>query len=298
MIDESPLSAVADSIGVVIVNFNGGKLILKCINAVLDSSISVEIAVTDNGSTDGSLEALQTEFSNHAQVTIIANDTNSGFATGSNRALSALGSSLQTILFLNPDCLIGRHTLQKMLLVMQQSPEMGMGGCLILNEDGSEQRGCRRNEPTPLRAFSTMVKLGQHLEGVNRVGELLPDKPVEVDAISGAFMLVRRTALTEVGLMDEAYFLHCEDLDWCKRFRQQGWKVIFVPQVAVTHLKGSSSHGRPIRVEWHKHRGMIRYYRKFYKDKHPFYVMWTIYLAVAGRFILLLPRMILRNLRT
>ncbi len=297
MSDEFPLSAEADCIGVVIVNFNGGKLILSCINAVLDSSIPVEIAVTDNGSTDGSLEAIQAEFSNHEHVSIIAHSTNSGFATGSNRALSALDSSLQTILFLNPDCLIGRDTLQQMQLVMQQLPQMGMGGCLILNEDGSEQRGCRRNEPTPLRALSTMVLSGKHFKSVNRVGELLPDKPVEVDAVSGAFMLVRRSALKEVGLMDEAYFLHCEDLDWCKRFRQQGWKVIFVPQVSVTHLKGSSSHSRPIRVEWHKHRGMIRYYRKFYTDKHPFYVMWTIYLAVAGRFILLLPSLLLRNLR-
>lgn len=298
MSDEITLSAKAACIGVVIVNFNGGKLILNCISAVLDSSIPVDIAVTDNGSTDGSLQAIKHEFEDHAQVTIIANDANLGFSTGSNRALAALDAVSQFVLFLNPDCLVGRDTLRQMQAVMQQIPEMGMGGCLILNEDGSEQRGCRRNEPTPLRAFSTMVRLGKYLEGVNRVGELLPDKPVEVDAVSGAFMLVRRTALTEVGLMDEAYFLHCEDLDWCKRFRQQGWKIIFVPQVAVTHLKGSSSHGRPIRVEWHKHRGMIRYYRKFYKDKHPFYVMWTIYLAVAGRFILLLPRMILRNLRT
>lgn len=296
---ESMKGVVTDkySVGIVIVNFNGGQLILDCIDSVLSSNIPVDIVVADNGSSDGSLAALQRQYRSQDNVSIVVNGSNLGFAAGSNRAFHALGEACRYILFLNPDCKIDSDTVQNMVSEMTAIAGTGMAGCLILNEDGSEQRGCRRHEPTPLRALSTMIHLGKHVEGVNRVGEILPENPVEVDAISGAFMLTSRTALKSVGLMDEHYFLHCEDLDWCKRFRQQGWKVVFVPHVCVTHFKGGSSNTRRIRVEWHKHRGMLRYYRKFYADKHPFYILWAIYLAVTGRFILMLPQLIWNNLR-
>ena len=92
---------------------------------------------------------------------------------------------------------------------------------------------------------------------------------MEVEAISGACMLVRRAALDDVGGLDEGYFLHCEDLDWCHRFRQAGWRVLFVPGVRVVHDKGVSSRARPVFVQWHLHRGMVRYYRKFLRDEYP-----------------------------
>jgi GT2 family glycosyltransferase len=125
----------------------------------------------------------------------------------------------------------------------------------------------------------------------------LPEKPVYKEAISGAFMLVRRSAMEDVGLMDEGYFLHCEDLDWCMRFRQKGWKILFVPDVEVIHAKGVCSHPRPVRVEWHKHKGMVRFYRKFFRHQYPFLLMWCVIGAVWLRFGVLAVLFTLRRLK-
>ncbi len=277
------------TVGVVIVNFNGGQLVVDCLESVLCSTVPVTVALADNGSRDDSLARVRTRFGEDARLRIIENGANLGFATGSNRALQALPDDLPFILFLNPDCKIESDTLARLLPELEQRPEVGMCGCLIVNPDGSEQRGCRRNEPTPLRALATMTRMGAARRGVNLQAQPLPQQPVEVEAISGAFMLVRREALRAVGPMDEAYFLHCEDLDWCKRFRLSGWRVLFVPTVRIEHLKGGSSQQRPVRVEWHKHRGMVRYYRKFFSADHPGYLMRLIELAVWGRFVALTP---------
>jgi GT2 family glycosyltransferase len=113
----------------------------------------------------------------------------------------------------------------------------------------------------------------------------LPDRPVEVEAISGAFMLVRRKALEDVGLMDEDYFLHCEDLDWFVRFRRERWRIYLVPDAEAVHHKGVCSVGRPISVLWHKHRGMTRFFRKFQFRDYPLplslLVMFGIWLHFA-----------------
>jgi GT2 family glycosyltransferase len=181
-----------------------------------------------------------------------------------------------------------------MRAAMQALPRAGIAGGLILNPDGTEQAGCRREAPTPAKAFVRAFCLGGvarrlGLEGgagrdFVRRGDPLPRDPVAVDAISGAFMLVRRRALATVGPLDEGYFLHCEDLDWCERFRRAGWKVLFVPDVTIVHEKGGSSRGRPVRVLWHMHRGMIRFYRKFLRDTYPLPLMWLVFVGIWLRF--------------
>ena len=95
--------------------------------------------------------------------------------------------------------------------------------------------------------------------------------------------------------MDEGYFLHCEDLDWCKRFRLAGWRILFVPDVTISHLKGGSSRRRPVRVEWHKHRGMVRYYHKFFRDEHPAWLLGMVDVAVWARFLARAPLMWLKG---
>jgi GT2 family glycosyltransferase len=112
----------------------------------------------------------------------------------------------------------------------------------------------------------------------------LPDRPIEVEAISGACMLVRREAVADVGGWDENYFLHCEDLDWCMRFRQKGWKIVFVPSARVTHAQGACSRKRPVFVEWHKHRGMMRFYRKHFRHQYPGLLMGLVATGVWLRF--------------
>ena len=112
----------------------------------------------------------------------------------------------------------------------------------------------------------------------------LPDAPVEVEAISGALMLIRREALKDVGPLDEGYFMHCEDLDWCMRFRQRGWKIMFVPDARVIHHQGTCSRTKPVFVEWHKHKGMMRFYNKFFRHHYPGILLWIIGFGVWLRF--------------
>jgi len=275
-------------VSVVIVNFNAGELLTECVRPVLSSNMPVEVFVSDNGSTDGSIHFLEDAIQDE-RLHIICNGKNLGFAKANNRVLA--GTKGTHLLFLNPDCLIQADTLEHLIAKMDSRHDVGMAGCLICNPDGSEQAGCRRRVPTPWRTLVRLFFLDKlfpnhpKFQNISLSLTPLPDKPIEVEAISGAFMLVRRTAMEDVGLMDEAYFLHCEDLDWCMRFRQKGWKILFVPDVAITHAKGTCSHARPVRVEWHKHKGMVRFYRKFFRHQYPLPLMWCVICAVWLRFV-------------
>jgi GT2 family glycosyltransferase len=274
---------------VIIVNYNSGDKLKECVASVITHNPDAEIIVVDNASTDNSLALLEPLFSKGSHLRLLKNDSNTGFAAASNQgAAEANGDYL---LYLNPDCVIYPGTLQKLAASIEQYPEVGMAGGLLLNPDGSEQAGGRRAVPTPwrtlVRAFNLSALARRYprlVADFNLHKQALPDKPVEVEAISGACMLVSRASLEEVGGLDEGYFLHCEDIDWCMRFRQKGWKILFVPDARVTHYLGACSRSRPVFVEWHKHRGMIRFYRKFFRHQYPGVLMWLVGLAVWLRF--------------
>ncbi len=275
-------------VSVIVVNFNAGALLSECVGAVLRSTVPVEVIVADNGSDDGSVELLRERVGGDRRVRILENGANLGFSRANNLALAE--TTGEFLLFLNPDCVIGPDTLERMLAVMADRPRVGMAGCLIRNPDGTEQAGCRRSLPTPGRALVRVLHLDRllgprvPLRSFVLAGGPLPAEPVEVEAISGAFMLVRREALEAVGPLDEGYFLHCEDLDWCARFRDAGWGVLFVPEVEVVHYKGGCSRDRPVRVLWHMHRGMVRFYRKFFAWRYPRPLMAIVVAAVWMRF--------------
>jgi GT2 family glycosyltransferase len=276
-------------VSAVVVNFNAGRLLAETVRSVLASTVSVEVIVADNGSTDGSIDSLRELVGENPRLKIVENGANLGFSRANNLALRyARGDYL---LFLNPDCLIYPDTLREVLSVIGTRSDVGMAGCLIRNPDGTEQAGCRRSIPTlwrsVVRAFGLYRFAGKwprlfydfHLHK-----QPLPDCPIEVEVVSGACMLVRREAIEDVGLWDEGYFLHCEDLDWCLRFRQKGWKILFVPDARVVHEQGACSRSRPIFVEWHKHRGMVRFYRKFFRKRYPGVLMWVVVFGVWLRF--------------
>jgi GT2 family glycosyltransferase/nucleoside-diphosphate-sugar epimerase len=274
---------------VIIVNFNCGPLLTECVRSALSSTVPVEIIVVDNLSGDDSLELLRKIIGSDPRVRIVENDRNSGFAAACNLGLScARGNS---ILFLNPDCLIKHDTIERMHAAMVARPGVGISGCLIRNPDGSEQPGCRRYMPTPWRSLVRVLQLSKVFVEQPRfgsfvlVGQPLPSQPTPVEAISGAFMFARLDAIKKVGQLDEGYFMHCEDLDWCMRFRDAGYEILFVPDVEVVHAKGTSSADRPIRVEYYKHRGMIRFYRKFFRQQYPTILMIAVSIAVWFRFI-------------
>ena len=278
------------SISIIIVNFNGGPLLAECVRSVLASDIPVEVIVSDNASTDTSLIELRLACGADPRLRILENPTNLGFAKANNRALALTHNDF--ILFLNPDCIVQPNTLNRMLDLFQADPGIGMAGCLIRNPDGSEQPGCRRSIPTPWRTFVQISGLGRLRESDPRfrsylhTGLPIPAAAEPVEAISGAFMLVSRVALQQVGPMDEGYFMHFEDLDWCLRFEQAGWKVIFEPNVEIMHIGGVCSATRPMLVEYHKHRGMARFYRKFFRDRHYLLLHIVLVPAILVRFML------------
>lgn len=198
------------------------------------------------------------------------------------------------LLFLNPDCEPASDALPNLLRSLHEYAEVGMVGGLLLNADGTEQAGGRRAIPTPWRSF---VRAFGFSRLSNRWPKLfydfylhkqpLPTQNVEVEAISGACMMVKREAVRQVGGWDEGYFLHCEDLDWCMRFRQCGLKILFVPSARVVHALGACSRSRPLFVEWHKHKGMLYFYRKFFRHQYPGVLMWLVTAGVWSRFLVI-----------
>ncbi len=280
---------MAGPTSVVTVNFNAGALLADCARAVLSSSSDVEMIVVDNASTDGSAAGLREALGADPRLCVLDAGANLGFARATNIGMRAAHGDF--LLLLNPDCLVTPDAIGHMRAVMEAHPEAGMAGCLITNPDGTEQAGCRRAVPTPWRSLVRTLGLARLFPGravfsddFVLAGRPLPPGPARVEAISGAFMMVRRSALERVGGLDEGYFLHCEDLDWCMRFREAGFQVLFVPDVTVVHHKGHSSRDRPVRVLWHMHRGMIRFYGKFFRARYPLPLMWLVYAGVWLRF--------------
>lgn len=275
---------------VIIVNYNGGPLLAECVRSVLDSTIPVEVRVSDNASSDASLIELRLSAGQDARLKILENPSNLGFARANNVAL--VGAKGDYILFLNPDCILHPGTLDNMCRLFEQDPAVGMAGCLIRNPDGSEQPGCRRSIPTPWRTFVQITGLyrlqrwSPGFQSYLHAGHPLPESPEEIEAISGAFMLVRRQALESVGPMDEGYFMHFEDLDWCLRFRQAGWKVLFEPRVEIVHIGGVCTASRPIGVEYRKHLGMARFYRKFFRQHNYLLMYLGLMPGILLRFVL------------
>lgn len=274
-------------VSLVVVNYNAGQLLAKCVQSSLDQVD--EIIIVDNASDDSSLDDCEQKHPVDHGIKYIRNNVNLGYAAACNIGLSHVSNDL--ILFLNPDCQLDKHAVAEMKHDLLSGADVGMTGGLLLNPDGSEQGGGRRAIPTPWRSFVRafglyrLSKRWPRLFNDFYLHELpLPEKAQEVEAISGACMMVKRKAVDDVGLWDEEYFLHCEDLDWCMRFRIKGWKILFVPSARITHALGTCSKGRPLFVEWHKHKGMMRFYRKFFLHQYPYGLMWLVGLGVWMRF--------------
>lgn len=281
------LNVSFEPVSVIVVNHNAGSLLLDCVCSALEQA--EQVIVVDNHSTDDSMAMLTARFPDQPRLITSYVGKNLGFAAGCNIGMDhATGCHL---LFLNPDCILGQGSLRRMVQALDSDPKVGMVGGLLINLDGSEQGGGRRAVPTPWRSFVRAFGLNRWS---NRWPKLffdfylhtqpLPPGPIEVEAISGALMLVSRTAVADVGNWDEAYFLHCEDLDWCMRFRQRQWKILFVPDAPVVHHLGHSSRVRPYFVEWHKHKGMVHFYRKFFQNQYPGVLMLLVDAGVWFRF--------------
>ncbi len=273
----------------VIVNYNAIDSLADCVTSVLDTPSINEVIIVDNASVDSSIVEIKSRFSGSSEIHIIKNHVNSGFSVACNQAVTTAINDYY--LFLNPDCILGREAVDFLLLAVRKYS--GIAGPLLLNADGSEQPGSRRNFPDPWNSLQRILRFGDGFD--------LHSKPISssiepVDAISGACMLMSQEVYEDIGGFDEGYFLHCEDLDLCMRSHEKGWKVLFVPDAKVTHYAGTCSKNRYLFVEWNKHKGMLRFYRKFYRKKYPLLLYWLVSVGVWGRYGLLAARHGVRQL--
>lgn len=231
------------TISVIIVSYNVKEFLYQCLQSLRKSLVNIdyEIIVVDNNSVDGSAEMVRYEF---PDIRLINNKDNKGFASACNQGLAV--SCGQFILLLNPDTLIQEDTIKTMLEFFSHHEEVGAAGCKILNADGSLQPACRRSFPTPMAAFPKIFGLSWLFPKIKTFGKynlsyLDPDELTEVDAVSGSFLMFRKVVWEQIGGLDETYFMYGEDLDYCYRIKQVGWKIYYVPFTKIIHYKGEST---------------------------------------------------------
>ncbi len=273
---------------IVIVSYRAAGLLRACLASVLEHSpAGTSVHVVDNDSGDGTPEMVRRDF---PSVRLEACTQNYGFAAANNRMLRNVEAPY--VLVLNPDTRL-TCSVQPLLDLMSARPEIGICGARLERQDGTLDHASKRAFPTPLSALGHFSGLGRHhrfkgaLAGYRAPGvETGP-----VDAVNGAFMLIRRTALDAVGCFDERYWMYMEDLDLCYRFAAAGWTSWYEPAVKVIHLKAGTTGGRRgPRLQGAFHYGMYRFYRDHYASGRSRALNGSIYAGIAGKLGLSLTR--------
>lgn len=260
-------SSVPGLTSVIVVTANSGPVSLRCIERLLASTVPITLTVVDNASDDGQIEAIEQEHGADPRVRIQRNIKNVGFGPAANQAAAA--SEGEWLLVLNPDCLVEPETIENLCSIAQFQPQVGVIGVRIVDQLGCPAKANRRRDPTLKRALMTLSRLARlehRWPSLAGIEVSAPPQVLEiqrVDAVSGACLFLRRQVFAAIGGFDEGYFLHCEDLDLCRRVRDVGFEVGYAHSIALVHEQGSSSHRRPLFVSRHKHLGMWRYFRKF-----------------------------------
>jgi len=245
-------------VSVIIVNWNTKDLLLNCITSVYDTGggVEYEVIVVDNGSSDGSGQAVKETF---PQVTFIQNAENRGFAKANNQALSV--ATGRYVLLLNSDAMLTKGALKGLLDFMDKTPRAGIAACQYLNRDGSRQN-----------SFDNFPTLATELLNKALLRMVFPQKypskkqeyyePIEVESVIGACMMVRAEAMKQVGALDEDYFFFMEETDWCFRMQKAGWKIFHLPQIKVYHLQGQSKEKNPAKAWIEYYRSSYRFFKK------------------------------------
>ncbi|MEA3288108.1 MAG: glycosyltransferase [Candidatus Marinimicrobia bacterium] len=275
-------------LSIIIVNYNVKAFLQQCLESILRTTqdLESEIFVVDNHSVDGSIEMLKEQF---PQIKLIANAENLGFAKANNQALEQ--ATGEYVWLLNPDTLVQEDTAEKLIESMEADSDIGLLGCKILNDDGSLQLACRRSFPTPWVAFTKILGLANLFPkskwfGRYNLTHLDPDEAYPVEAISGSCMFIRRKALEAVGHLDETFFMYGEDLDWCFRFGQAGWKVFYTPETSIVHYKGESSKVAAWDSMTHFYRAMDIFAKKHFKSTSRFPLHWILRGGILIRYLL------------
>ncbi len=295
-------------LAIIVVNYNVCDLLRDCLKSVYASAgVNFEVCVVDNASPDDSAYRVALEF---PQVYLIRNMENIGYAAANNLGLRHFGfgdQRLRTVprrettpyvtagelpryaLLLNPDTVVPPDAFARMIQLMDEHPDFGVSGPKLVRLDGSLDLACRRGFPSVEVSFWRLTKLSKIFPHSRRFGRynmtyLDPDQPAEIDAVVGAFMLVRAEAIEQAGLLDEIFWMYGEDLDWAYRIKQYGWKVYYYPQVVVQHVKRASSSqdntgAAKAKVEFD--RAMWLFYHKHYQAATPGWLDWLVKLGLG-----------------
>jgi hypothetical protein len=297
-------------VAIIIVNYNTSALLRDCLRSVYDSELDmtrlplaeqgpeprrlqVDVCVVDNDSPDDSVAMVRREF---PQARVIANNSNVGYPAANNQGLrlygfgetqpQARGDELpRHALLLNPDTKLPSEALAAMVAFIERTPLAGAAGPRLLRLDGSLDRACRRSFPTPEVSLYHMLYLDRLFPRSRRFARYNltyqdERQTARVDAIVGAFMLVRAAAICQAGLLDETFFMYGEDLDWAKRITDAGWEIWYYPQVTVLHVKEAASR-TSIKARREFYRAMNIFYDKHYRAGTPFWLDWLIRGGVA-----------------
>ena len=249
-------------LSVVIVNWNTKDFLVDCIRTILKTTIEnrVEIIVVDNGSRDSSPAAA----GDFEGVTVICNQRNLGFAAANNIGIRA--STGKYVCLVNSDVKVLEGCLDRMCQYMEGHPKVGLLGPRVLNKDLSLQRSCAEL-PSVWNTLTQALMLDKLFPKVRCfrarfMGDFDHASERNVEVLSGCFLMARRKAIGEVGLLDERFFIYKEDVDWCKRFGEAGWRVRFYPQASAIHYGGASSLVAPAAFLIEMEKANLQYWRK------------------------------------
>ena len=280
-------------VAAIVVSHQSASSIEACLSRLRAAAGVGEIRLVDNASTDDTLAIVQRCAVADPRLRFIANPDNPGFAAACNQG--AAGSSAPWLAFVNPDCLVEVDTIERLLAHATAAGGEVVLGADLVDEAGVRDGAARRSDPD----FAAMLR-GALGASPGRPLDLAVDGSVvlqPVDAISGALMLMPRTLFERIGGFDAGYRLHAEDLDLCRRARMAGAALAVANDVRVLHLRGVSSRSRPFFVEWHKHRGLWRYFRRFEAPVRGPLLRLGVWLAIWLRWFSLQPRILLQVLR-
>ncbi|MBI4212900.1 MAG: glycosyltransferase family 2 protein [Chloroflexi bacterium] len=293
--DFTPSSALTDEIplSIVVLNYNTREPLRRCLNSIERSEGVpwLEVLVVDNASSDGSADMVAAEFPG---ANLIRSPRNGGYAYGNNLALTQARG--RYVLLLNPDTEFGPSVLAEMLDYMDVNEDVAAAGPKVILPDGRLDLACRRGFPTPAVAFYRLFGLSRLFPKSPRFGRynftyLDPDEEADVDSVVGAFMLVRREVVEQIGLLDERFFMYGEDLDWAYRMKGHGWRIRYNPRVQVLHQKGASSRQASQRTTVAFYRSMHLFHAKHFRTRTLPPLNWLI----TGAIYLLMGWSLLRN---
>lgn len=274
--EDKPLTSV------VMVSYNTGRVLFEAIRSVFAQTMPVELLLVDNGNPTETLKELQAIAEKDPRLTLISGHGNVGFGSGCN--VGAKAAKGDFILLLNPDGILPAGVLEKLYNYSSYLKHPFMIGARLQDENGIDQRGCRRALLTPSSAFIEALHLGFLFPNarLNFNDEPVPNKLAVIPAISGAFMFLPREDYWKIDGYDERYFLHVEDLDFCWRFSKAGGMTYFAPDIVVTHIGGTSKVTKAF-IEKCKARGFVRYFHQNFGNEYPAPFLWLLDLAIWAR---------------